>query len=193
MTTMASSRAVPSSKPADATDAFDDGFSVMSTKGIPIPDGAPNANARLERFTDAPRRRSTTSSSQRRTVRRVCRSSWSTTTGRGPRKRSSRFRIRIPSFKSPRRKGRLVALPVLGGLERDYRLWHRRVRQRGRGPFRGSDKGRWRQPTLRVLIFELIEPFSGYFSPRSRAQASGSTGMGRCGPSRAKHGPFCCG
>jgi putative transposase len=80
---------------------------VMSIKGIPIPYGAPNANAHVERF--------------HRTLREAALNHFNN------RARPSQAIAGIPDpypelQVSPPREGKLVALPVLSGLEYDYRL-----------------------------------------------------------------------
>jgi putative transposase len=100
-------------------------FEVMGIKGIPIPYGAPNANARLERFHRTLREAALNhfiflSEGQ---VRRVCREFVEYYNRARPSQAIAGIPNPYPELQvSPPREGKLVALRVLGGLEHDYRM-----------------------------------------------------------------------
>jgi transposase InsO family protein len=104
---------------------------VLKVKGIPIPYHAPNANAHVERFNRTLREDALNHFIflDEDHVRRVVREFVSFYNGARPsqgRKRSFRVHA-IPEpypdlQKKPLKSGSLVALPVLGGIQHDYRL-----------------------------------------------------------------------
>jgi hypothetical protein len=100
-------------------------FEAMGIKGIPIPYGAPNANAHVERFHRTLREAALDhfiflSQGQ---VRRVCRECVEYHNRARPSQAIGRIPDPYPELQaSPPMERKLVALPVLGRLEHDYRL-----------------------------------------------------------------------
>ena len=97
----------------------------MGLKGIPIPYGAPNANAHVERFhrtlrEDALNHFIFLSEDH---VRRVVRDFVQYYNGARPSQATHAIPDPYPELqKPPPEHGTLVALPVLGGVQHDYRL-----------------------------------------------------------------------
>ena len=100
-------------------------FEVMGIKGIPIPYGAPNANARVERFHRTLREAALDHFIffSERHVCRICREFVEYYNRARPSQAIGAIPDPYPELRiSPPMEGKLVALPVLGGLEHDYRL-----------------------------------------------------------------------
>ena len=97
----------------------------MGIKGIPIPYGAPNANARVERFHRTLREAALNHFIflSEGHVRRVCREFVEYYNRARPSQAIGAIPDPYPELQiSPPSEGKLIALPVLGGLEHDYRL-----------------------------------------------------------------------
>jgi transposase InsO family protein len=98
---------------------------VMGIEGIPIPYGAPNANAHVERF-----HRTLREGALRhfifwneQHVRRVCTDFIAYYNGARPSQATHAIPAPYPELtEAPPPGGKLVALPVLGGIQHDYRL-----------------------------------------------------------------------
>jgi transposase InsO family protein len=97
----------------------------MGIKGIPIPYGAPNANARVERFHRTLREAALNHFIflSEGHVRHVCCEFVEYYNRARPSQAIGAIPDPHPELQiSPPRKRKMVALPVLGGLEHDYRL-----------------------------------------------------------------------
>ena len=97
----------------------------MGIKGIPIPYGAPNANAHVERFHRTLREAALDHFIflSEGHVRRVCREFVEYYNRARPSQAIGAIPDRYPVLQvSPPTQGKLIALPVFGGLEHDYRL-----------------------------------------------------------------------
>ena len=97
---------------------------VMGIQGIPIPYGAPNANPNVERFHRSLREEALNYFifPSTRNVLQVCRGYMKYYNGARP----SQTLLAIPDpypelRKPPPKTGSLIALPVLGGVQHDYR------------------------------------------------------------------------
>ena len=138
-------------------------FQVMGIKGIPIPYGAPNANARVERFHRTLREAALDHFIffSERHVCRICREFVEYYNRARPSQAiGTGFQIRIRSFRSLRRgRGSWSRYRCSADSSTTIDWRHRQVREHGR--VRGSGKGGWRRHTLRPAISELIEHFSG--------------------------------
>jgi transposase InsO family protein len=98
---------------------------VMGIEGIPIPYGAPNANAHVERFHRTLRGDALNHFIflSERHVRRVCAKFIAYYNGARPSQATHAIPAPYPELtEPPPADGRLVALPVLGGVQHDYRL-----------------------------------------------------------------------
>jgi hypothetical protein len=100
-------------------------FEVMGIQGIPIPYGAPNANDHVERFHRTLREAALNHFIflSEGPVRRVCHEFVAYSNRARPSQAIGAIPDPYPELQiSPPREGKLVALPVLGGLQRDHRL-----------------------------------------------------------------------
>jgi putative transposase len=98
---------------------------VMGIEGIPIPYGAPNASPHIERFNRSLREEALNHFIflNVKHVRRVCAEYRDFYNGARPSQALHAIPDPYPELsKSPRTKGKLTALPVLGGVQHDYRL-----------------------------------------------------------------------
>jgi len=97
----------------------------MGIKGIPIPYGAPNASAHIERFNRSLREEALNHFifPSVKHVRRVCAEYRDFYNGARPSQALHAIPDLYPELgQPPQTKGRLIALPVLGGVQHDYRL-----------------------------------------------------------------------
>ena len=97
----------------------------MGIEGLPIPYGAPNASPHIERFMRTLRQEALDHfiflSAER--IRRVVSEIVKYYNGARPSQATHRIPDPHPELKQPPPlTGRLVALPVLGGVQHDYRL-----------------------------------------------------------------------
>jgi len=98
---------------------------VMGIEGIPIPYGAPNASPHVERFNRSLREEALNHFIflNVKHVRRVCTEYRDFYNGARPSQALHAIPDPYPELSTPpRRSGKLIALPVLGGVQRDYRL-----------------------------------------------------------------------
>ena len=97
---------------------------VMPIEGIPIPYGAPNASPHVERFNRTLRQEALNHLLflSERHILRVCRDFVRYYNGARPSQATHAIPDAYPELrKPPRRTGKVVALPVLGGIAHDYR------------------------------------------------------------------------
>jgi putative transposase len=97
----------------------------MGTEGIPIPYGAPNASPHIERFNRTLREEALNHFIflSVKHVLRVCREYVEFYNGARPSQALHAIPDAYPELeKPPPANGKLIALPVLGGVQHDYRL-----------------------------------------------------------------------
>jgi hypothetical protein len=97
----------------------------MGIKGLPIPYGAPNASPHIERFMRTLRQEALDHFIFLSTdhVRRVVCEYVRYYNGARPSQAIHRIQDPYPELKQPPpRSGKVIALPVLGGVQHDYRL-----------------------------------------------------------------------
>ena len=97
----------------------------MGIEGIPIPYGAPNASPHIERFNRSLREEALNHFSflDTKHVLRVCREYVEFYNHARPSQALHAIPEPYPELATPPRKsGELIALPVLGGVQHDYRL-----------------------------------------------------------------------
>jgi hypothetical protein len=96
----------------------------MGVEGIPIPYGAPNASAHIERFNRTLREEALNHFIflNVKHVRHVCAEYRDFYNGARPSQALHAIPDPYPELSTPPPKtGKLIALPVLGGVQRDYR------------------------------------------------------------------------
>jgi putative transposase len=95
----------------------------MGIEGIPIPYGAPNASPHIERFNRTLRHEALNHFLflSDRHILRVCREFVRYYNGARPSQATHAIPDPYPELRTPPTTGRMIALPVLGGIVHDYR------------------------------------------------------------------------
>ena len=135
----------------------------MGIKGIPIPYGAPNANAHVERFHRTLREAALNHFIflSEGHVRRVCREFVEYYNRARPSQAIEGIPDPYPELQSLSARGRGSWSRYRCSADSSTTIdwWRKQVREHGR--LRELDKSCWRQPSLHPTISKLIEHFSG--------------------------------